>query len=70
MAINRGKKFEEVVKQAFENEKVNQEKYSIEDFTETIMNDLDWQYADSLIPEYIEALDDEYFLDEEETETL
>lgn len=58
------------VKQAFENEKVNQEKYSIEDFTETIMNDLDWQYADSLIPEYIEALDDEYFLDEEETETL
>ena len=34
------------------------------------MNDLDWQYADSLIPEYIEALDDEYFLDEEETETL
>ena len=58
------------VKQAFENEKVNQEKYSIEDFTETIMNDLDWQFADSLIPEYIEALDDEYFLEEEESETI
>ena len=58
------------VKQAFEDEKVNQEKYSIEDFTETIMCDLDWQCADSLIPEYIDALDDEYFLDEEETETL
>ena len=26
--------------------------------------------ADSLITEYIDALDDEYFLDEEETETL
>lgn len=51
------------VKEAFETEKVNQEKYSIEDFTETIMNDLDWQYADTLIPEYIDALDDEYFLD-------
>lgn len=58
------------VKEAFKIERVNQEKYSIEDFTETIMNDLDWQYADSLIPEYIEALDDEYFLDEEETESL
>lgn len=58
------------VKQAFEDEKVNQVKYSIEDFTETIMCDLDWQCADSLITEYIDALDDEYFLDEEETETL
>lgn len=54
------------VKQAFELEKVNQEKYSIEDFTETIMNDLDWQYPDTLIQESIEALDDEYFLDYEE----
>ena len=54
------------VKQAFESERVNQEKYSIEDFTETIMNDLDWQYPDTLIQESIEALDDEYFLDYEE----
>ena len=54
------------VKKAFESERVNQEKYSIEDFTETIMNDLDWQYPDTLIQESIEALDDEYFLDYEE----
>lgn len=54
------------VKQAFESERVNQEKYSIEDFTETIMNDLDWQSPDILIQESIEALDDEYFLDYEE----
>lgn len=54
------------VKKAFESERVNQERYSIEDFTETIMNDLDWQYPDTLIQESIEALDDEYFLDYEE----
>lgn len=51
------------VKEAFELEKVNKEKYSLEDFTETIINYLDWQTADSLISEYIESLDDEYFLD-------
>ena len=54
------------VKKAFESERVNQERYSIEGFTETIMNDLDWQYPDTLIQESIEALDDEYFLDYEE----
>ena len=51
------------VKEAFELEKVNKEKYSLEDFMETIINDLDWQTADNLITEYIESLDDEYFLD-------
>lgn len=56
----------EKVREAFEKEKVNKEKYSIKDFTETIMNDLDWQTADSLILEYIEALDEECFLDYEE----
>ena len=53
------------VEMAFEIKKVNQQKYSIEDFTETIMNDLDWQTADNLISEYIDALDEDYFLEDD-----
>lgn len=56
------------VEKAFEKEKVNTEKYSVEDFTETIMNDLDWQSPDTLIDESIESLDDEYFLNYDENE--
>lgn len=55
----------EKVKEYCKKEGVNPEKYSVEDFVKTIFNDLSWTVPESLIIDSIEALDDEYFLDNE-----
>lgn len=53
----------EKVKKYCKDKGVNTEKYTIKEFTETIFNDLNWQCAETLIIDSVDALDDEYFLD-------
>ena len=60
----------EKVKEAYDKAKIDEKKYALKDFVETIFNDLNWQSVEALITDSIDALDNEYFLDEEETETL
>ena len=63
-------KLYEKVKEAYDKAKIDEKKYALKDFVETIFNDLNWQSVEALITDSIDALDNEYFLDEEETETL
>lgn len=58
----------EKVKEKYEERGINSEKYKLEDFVETIFNDLNWQSVEALTIDSIDALDDEYFLDYEERE--
>lgn len=55
----------EKVQEAYKHSKIDENKYSIKDFTETIFHDLNWQSPDALIIDSIDALDDEYFLDKD-----
>lgn len=56
----------EKVKEAFEKAKIDEKKYKLKDFVDTIFNDLNWQSVEALVIDSIEALDDEYFLNYEE----
>lgn len=67
---NYKEKMNEKVKEAYDKAKIDEKKYALKDFVETIFNDLNWQSVEALITDSIDALDNEYFLDEEETETL
>lgn len=60
----------EKVKEAYEKAKIDERKYRLKDFVATIFDDLTWQSVEALTMDSIDALDDEYFLDEEEPEAL
>lgn len=57
----------EKVKEAYEKAGIDERKYNLKDFVATIFNDLNWQSVEALTMDSIDALDDEYFLDKEET---
>ena len=57
-------------KKAYEKAKIDERKYRLKDFVATIFDDLTWQSVEALTMDSIDALDDEYFLDEEEPEAL
>lgn len=56
----------EKVKEAYEKAKIDENKYRLNDFVETIFNDLTWQSVETLTIDYIDALDNEYFLNSDE----
>ena len=56
----------EKVKQEYEAKGINPEKYKLKELVETIFNDLNWQSVEALTIDSIDALDDEYFLDNDE----
>ncbi len=60
----------EKVKEAYEKARIDEKKYRLKDFVVTIFDDLTWQSVEAMTMDSIDALDNEYFLDEEETETL
>ena len=60
----------EKVKEAYEKSGVDEKKYKLKDFVATIFNDLNWQSVETLTMDSIDALDNEYFLDEEESESI
>lgn len=55
----------EKVKEAYNKAKIDEKKYSLKDFVATIFNDLNWQSVEALTTDSIDALDNEYFLEEE-----
>lgn len=53
------------VKEAYEKAGIDEKKYKLKYFVETIFNDLNWQTVEALTMDSIDALDNEYFLEEE-----
>lgn len=60
----------EKVKEAYEKARIDEKNIDLKIFVATIFDDLTWQSVEAMTMDSIDALDNEYFLDEEETETL
>lgn len=56
----------EKVKEEYEKAGIDKNKYRLKDFVATIFNDLNWQSVEALTIDSIDALDKEYFLNNDE----
>lgn len=57
-----------MITEEFERNNIDSSKIPIEDFAKEVFLDVDWQHISTLVSEYIEDFDEEYFLEEiEET---
>lgn len=60
----------EKVKEVYEKAKINKNEYRLKDFVANVFEHLNWQSVENLTADLTESLDDKYFLDKEETESL